>query len=159
MKTRFVCTLAAAAVAGYLAGRKPDEKMPWGYGKCEAVGTLWVAVMLLVAAASLIYHLYEHFKVSRELLQKVVLSCAWSPNAQLVLLNQSEIRNAYFESTRFMSGPVRCSVVLPCTWYFSQQCFTNPGHHSPMDIRMSHSLALRGLHVAREFFNERLMPD
>jgi cation diffusion facilitator family transporter len=45
-----------------MSGKKADAKMPYGYGKWEAMGTLMVGVMLLAAAASLIVHLVEHLR-------------------------------------------------------------------------------------------------
>ena len=65
-------TSAVAGVTGYLAGRRPDETMPFAYGKFESVGTLWVAVMLMVTACTLLYHLYEHFQVSTLFCEAVI---------------------------------------------------------------------------------------
>jgi len=102
----------AAAVAGYLAGRKPDEKMPWGYGKCEAVGTLWVAVMLLVAAASLIYHLYEHFKdVMGGMVAFVELSAMW------VAVLSTIMKELAYQATYRVGVKINSQVLIANAWH------------------------------------------
>ncbi|KAK3234269.1 hypothetical protein CYMTET_55470 [Cymbomonas tetramitiformis] len=102
-----------ASVAGSMSAKGKDEHYPYGYGKWETVGALWVGIVLILTAGSILVHLWEEIQ---EALSGNPIPFVGLP-AVFVALGCTLVKEVLYQVTYQVGNKVNSEVLKANAWH------------------------------------------